>query len=180
MGKSFRQQYDEIICPALIKKGGYVNRFSVPKLEKIVLNMGLGKRLLEKGALEAATEGLADIAGQRPCITYAKKSIASFKVREGMQLGLKVTLRGNRMYEFFQRLLVIAMPRIRDFRGVSSKSFDGCGNFSLGIKEHSIFPEIKYDKISDILGMDIIIVTTASTDKEGKLLLEEFGMPFQN
>lgn len=176
----FRQHYEEVVRPSLMKNNGYANIHAVPRLEKIVVNMGLGRKLQEKGVFEAAIEGLADITGQKPCVTKASNSIAGFKIREGMNLGLKVTLRGDRMYEFFQRLIVIAMPRIRDFRGVSSKSFDGRGNFAMGIKEYHVFPEIKYDKISDILGMDVIVGTTAKTNAEGLLLLKEFGVPFYN
>jgi large subunit ribosomal protein L5 len=172
--------YETKIRESLMKKMGYTNIHSVPNLEKIVINMGLGKRMQEKSILEAAVEGLADISGQKPCITKAKQSIAGFKIREGMNLGAKVTLRGNRMYEFLERLVNIAMPRIRDFRGLSSKSFDGRGNFSMGVKEYYIFPEIKYDKINDILGMDIVFVTSAKSNQDGKALLEEFGLPFYN
>ena len=177
---TLRKHYEDNIRPSLMKQAGYKNSHEVPRLQKIVLNMGLGKKMQEKGFLEAATEGLADISGQKPCVTYAKKSISTFKIREGMPLGIKVTLRGNRMYEFLQRLTIIAMPRIRDFRGAQTKSFDGNGNFSFGIKEYHIFPEIKYDKISDILGMEVIIVTTAKTDQEALLLLKEFNIPFRN
>jgi len=175
-----RSLYETKMREALMKKMGYSNIHSVPTLEKIVINMGLGRRMQEKNIFEAAVEGLADISGQKPCVTKAKQSIAGFKIREGVNLGAKVTLRSNRMYEFLERLINIAMPRIRDFRGLSSKSFDGRGNFSMGIKEYYIFPEIKYDKINDILGMDIVFVTTARTNQDGKALLEEFGLPFYN
>lgn len=172
--------YEEVVRPSLMKRGGYTNLHAVPRLKKIVLNMGLGRKLQDKSVLEAAMEGLADISGQKPCLTRAKKSIAGFKIREEMPIGLMVTLRRDRMMEFLHRLVVIAMPRIRDFRGISAKSFDGQGNISLGIKEHHIFPEIKYDKISDILGLDVSIVTTAQTDQEAKMLLEELGIPFRD
>jgi len=175
-----RSLYETKMRESLMKKMGYSNIHSVPSLEKIVINMGLGRRMQEKSIFEAAVEGLADISGQKPCVTKAKQSIAGFKIREGVNLGAKVTLRSNRMYEFLERLINIAMPRIRDFRGLSSKSFDGRGNFSMGIKEYYIFPEIKYDKINDILGMDIVFVTTAKTNQDGKALLEEFGLPFYN
>lgn len=180
MTTTFKQHYESVIRSELAVKGKYKNVHSIPRLEKIVLNMGLGRKLQEKAVLESATNALADISGQRPCVMMAKLSVAAFKIREGMPIGLKVTLRGNRMYEFLQRLIVIAMPRIRDFRGVSFKSFDGHGNFSFGIKEYHIFPEIKYDKVSDILGMDVTIVTSAETNKEGRLLLEAFGIPFKD
>ena len=175
-----RSLYENQMREALMKKMGYSNIHSVPNLTKIVINVGLGKRMQEKNIAEAAIEGLADISGQKPCITKAKQSIAGFKIREGMNLGAKVTLRSNRMYEFLERLINVAMPRIRDFRGLSSKSFDGKGNFSMGIKEYYIFPEIKYDKISDILGMDIVFVTTAKNNNDGRALFEALGFPFYN
>ena len=172
--------YADVVRPSLMKRGGYTNLYAVPRLKKIVLNMGWGRKLQDKNVLEAAMEGLADISGQKPCLTRAKKSIAGFKIREEVPIGLMVTLRRDRMMHFLHRLVVIAMPRIRDFRGISPKSFDGQGNISLGIKEHHIFPEIKYDKISDILGLDVSIVTTAQTDQEAKMLLEELGIPFRD
>jgi len=175
-----RSLYETQMTDSLMKKMGVTNIHSVPKLKKIVINMGLGKRMQEKNICDAAIEGLADISGQKPCITRAKQSIAGFKIREGMNLGAKVTLRSNRMYEFLERLINVAMPRIRDFRGLSSKSFDGKGNFSMGIKEYYIFPEIKYDKISDILGMDIVFVTTAKNNDDGRALFEALGFPFYN
>jgi large subunit ribosomal protein L5 len=175
-----RHFYETKMRETLMAKMGYRNIHSVPNLEKIIINMGLGRRMQEKNIFDAAVEGLADISGQKPCITKAKKSIAGFKIREGINLGAKVTLRSNRMYEFLERLINIAMPRIRDFRGLSGKSFDGRGNFSMGIKEYYIFPEIKYDKISDILGMDIVFVTTAKNNNDGRALLEAFGLPFYN
>lgn len=177
---SLKEQYETIVRPKMMKEVGYSNVHQVPRIEKICLNMGLGLSLQDKGVLEAASKGLGDISGQKPCLAKAKKSIAGFKLRQGMPVGLKVTIRGMRAYEFLQRLIVVAMPRIRDFRGVSPKSFDGRGNFSMGIKEHQIFPEIDYDRISDILGMNIVINTTASTDDEARMLLRELGIPFKD
>ena len=179
MKARLKEQYEKVILPALVKERAYKNVHQAPKLEKIVVNMGIG-RLRDKKIEEAAADELAAITGQKPIITKAKKSIAGFKLREGMNVGLKVTLRKIRMYEFLDRLITIAMPRILDFRGISSKSFDGNGNFSLGIKEHYIFPEINYDRVDHILGMDIVIVTDAKTDEEAKLLLQKFGIPFIN
>ncbi|BDB95994.1 50S ribosomal protein L5 [Candidatus Hydrogenosomobacter endosymbioticus] len=173
-----RQIYEESITPELIKEFGYFNIHQVPKLEKIVINMGLGRK--DKKVAEAAMEELAAISGQRPVRTVARKSIAGFKLREGMDVGVKVTLRKARMYEFLDRFVTIAMPRIRDFRGLSLKSFDGSGNLSVGIKEHYIFPEVNYDRVDHILGMDISIVTTAKTDDEGRSLLQKFGVPFRS
>jgi len=151
----------------------------VPKIEKIVINMGVGDAVQNSKALDSAVEELALISGQHPVITRAKKSIAGFRLREGMPVGVKVTLRGERMYEFLQKLIHVSLPRVRDFRGVSNKSFDGRGNYTLGIKEQLIFPEIDYDKVSRVRGMDIVIVTTAKTDEEARELLAELGMPFQ-
>lgn len=179
MKSDFRRQYNSEVKPALMTKLHCNNIHAVPSLKKVVINMGLGGRKLdEKGALDTAAEGLAAITGQKPCVTTVRKSIAGFKIREGNKIGLKVTLRGDRMFEFVQRLVMIAMPRIRDFRGLSSKSFDGRGNFSMGIREYYVFPEIKYDKITDILGMDITFVTSAKTDEQGKELLQSFNVPF--
>jgi large subunit ribosomal protein L5 len=175
-----RKFYETDVRQALMEKMGYTNIHSVPSLEKIVINMGLGRRMQEKNIFDAAVDGLGDISGQKPYVTKANKSIAGFKIREGVNLGAKVTLRSNRMYEFLERLIKIAMPRIRDFRGLSAKSFDGRGNFSMGIKEYYIFPEVKYDKISDILGMDIAFVTTAKNNDDGRALLEALGFPFYN
>jgi large subunit ribosomal protein L5 len=152
----------------------------IPKLEKIVLNMGVGEAVADSKKVKSAHDDLMAIAGQKPVITKAKKSIAGFKLREGMPVGVKVTLRGDRMYEFLDRLVTIAMPRIRDFRGVSGRSFDGRGNYALGLKEHIVFPEIEYDKVDQIWGMDIVICTTARSDAEAKALLKHFNMPFQN
>lgn len=173
-----KDHYEKIVRPELMKEQNYSNVFEVPKLEKIVINMGLGDSLQDSRKLEAAVEGLTLIAGQRTVMTKAKKSIAGFKLREGVTVGAKVTLRKDRMYEFLDRLVNIAMPRIRDFRGISPKSFDGRGNYAMGVKEHIVFPEINYDKVDQVRGMDIIFVTTANSDKEAFELLKKFGMPF--
>lgn len=173
-----KDHYEKIVRPELMKEQNYSNVFEVPKLEKIVINMGLGDSLQDSRKLEAAVEGLTLIAGQRPVMTKAKKSIAGFKLREGVTIGAKVTLRKEHMYEFLDRLVNIAMPRIRDFRGISPKSFDGRGNYAMGVKEHIVFPEINYDKVDQVRGMDIIFVTTANTDNEALELLKKFGMPF--
>jgi len=175
-----KETYRKEIVPALKKEKEYKNVMSVPKLEKIVLNMGVGRALDNKTALDTAVEEMTRIAGQKPIKTAARNSISNFKLREGNLIGCKVTLRGNQMYEFLDRLMNIALPRVRDFRGVSGKSFDGRGNYSLGIKEQIIFPEIEYDKVDRIAGMDITIVTSANTDEEAKALLKHFGMPFRN
>ena len=172
--------YQEKVIPALMKRFGYQNRMEVPRLEKIVINMGLGEAIQNIKILDSAVQELSQITGQKPIITKAKKSIAQFKLRTGMPIGCMVTLRKERMYEFFSRLVNIALPRVRDFKGVSGKSFDGRGNYSLGIREQLIFPEIHYDKIDKVKGMNIIIVTTAKTDEEGKELLKLLGMPFRN
>ncbi len=173
-----REQYQNQIVDALMKKFGYKNVMQVPKLEKIVLNMGVGEAKENAKTLEAAAKDMEIITGQKPVITKAKHSIANFKLREGMAIGCKVTLRGEKMYEFFDRLINLALPRVRDFRGINPNSFDGRGNYALGIKEQLIFPEIEYDKIDKIRGMDVIVVTTAKTDEEGRELLTQFGMPF--
>ncbi|MEG2273769.1 MAG: 50S ribosomal protein L5 [Clostridia bacterium] len=173
-----RTQYRQEIVPALIKRFGYKNVNQVPKLEKIVLNMGLGDCKDSSKSLNLAVEELKLIAGQKPVVTVSKKSVANFKVREGMNVGAKVTLRGDRMYDFLDKFLSIALPRVRDFRGVSSKSFDGRGNYALGVKEQLIFPEISYDQIEKVRGFDICIVTTAKTDEEARELLKCLGMPF--
>ena len=173
-----RENYKNNIVPGMIKKFGYSNPMEVPKLDKIVINMGVGEAKDNPKALEGALADLTQIAGQKPIITKAKKSIANFKVREGMQIGCKVTLRGEKMYDFADRLISLALPRVRDFRGVSADSFDGRGNYALGIKEQLIFPEISYDKIDKVRGMDIVFVTTAKTDEEAKELLALMGMPF--
>ena len=174
-----QQNYLENIKPALMKKFAYTTVMQVPKLEKIVLNMGVGDAIQNSKLIDAAVEDLTVITGQKPVITKARKSIANFKLREGVAIGCKVTLRGERMYEFFDKLVSVALPRVRDFRGLSKDSFDGRGNYTLGIKEQLIFPEINYDKVLKIRGMDIVIVTTANTDEEGRELLKELGMPFK-
>ena len=173
-----KQRYQDEIAPALIKEFSYTNKMQAPRLEKVVLNIGMGEALQDSKALDAAANDLATITGQKPVITRAKRSIANFKIREGNAIGLSVTVRGNRMWEFLDRLLNAVLPRIRDFRGVSPKAFDGRGNFSLGIQEQLIFPEIEYDKIDRVRGMQINIVTTAQSDEEGTRLLELLGMPF--
>lgn len=173
-----RQRYIDDIVPALMEKFGYKNINQVPRLEKIILNMGLGDVRDNPKGLEAAVNDLTTIAGQKPVVTKARKSVANFRLREGMNVGAKVTLRGKRMYEFADRLMNVALPRVRDFRGLSDKSFDGRGNFALGVKEQLIFPEIDYDKIDKIRGMDVVFVTTARTDEEAREMLSLFGMPF--
>jgi len=175
-----RRYYEEEVVPKLIETFDYKNRMQVPKLEKIVLNMGLGEATHNIKLLDSAAEELKIIAGQKPVITRAKRSIAAFKLREGMPIGCMVTLRQKRMYDFFNKLVNIALPRVRDFRGVSGKALDRRGNYTLGIKEQIIFPEIDYDKIDRIKGLNISIVTTAGTDEEGKELLKLLGMPFRN
>ena len=162
-----------------MSKFSYKSVMQVPKLDKIVINMGVGDAVSNSKALDNAVEELTMIAGQKPVITRAKKSIASFRLREGMPIGAKVTLRGEKMYEFFDKLISVSLPRVRDFHGISKKSFDGRGNYTLGVREQLIFPEIDYDKVSKVRGMDIVIVTTANTDEEGRELLTQFGMPFQ-
>lgn len=179
MASRMQVKYKEEIVSALMEHFKYKNVMQVPKLEKIVINIGLGSAKDNPKALEGALRDLEVISGQKPVITTAKKSIANFKLREGMKIGTKVTLRGEKMYDFLDRLINIALPRVRDFRGVSASSFDGRGNYALGIKEQLIFPEIVYDMIDQIRGMDIIIVTTAKTDEESKALLELLGMPFR-
>ena len=173
-----RKAYDERIVQAMTEKFGYKNRLEVPRLEKITLNMGVGEASQDKKKVQTAAEEMALIAGQKPVITIAKKSIAQFKLREGMPIGCKVTLRRERMYEFLDRLVTIAMPRIRDFRGLNPRSFDGRGNYAMGLKEQIVFPEISYDKIEKVRGMDIIVTTTANTDDEARELLRLFGFPF--
>jgi len=167
------------VVPALMERFGYKSVMQVPRLEKIVLNMGVGEAVQNPKALESAMEDLALISGQKPAVTRAKKSVAAFKIREGMAIGCKVTLRGDRMYDFLYKLINVGLPRIRDFRGVSPGSFDGRGNYSLGIREQLIFPEIRYDKVDKVRGLDVIIVTTAETDEEAMALLSELGMPFR-
>jgi large subunit ribosomal protein L5 len=174
-----KAKYDSEIVQAMTEKFGYKNRLEVPKLEKITLNMGVGEASQDKKKVQTAAEEMALIAGQKPVITIAKKSIAQFKLREGMPIGCKVTLRRERMYEFLDRLVTVAMPRIRDFRGLNAKSFDGRGNYAMGLKEQIVFPEISYDKIDKVRGMDIIVTTSANTDEEARELLRLFGFPFQ-
>jgi large subunit ribosomal protein L5 len=176
----FKEVYQEKVVPALMKRFNYKNRMEVPKLEKIVINMGLGEAIQNIKILDSAVQELSQITGQKPVITKAKKSIAQFKLRTGMPIGCMVTLRKERMYEFFNRLVNVTLPRVRDFKGLSGKSFDGRGNYALGIREQLIFPEIHYDKIDKVKGMNIVIVTTAKTDEEGKELLKLLGMPFRN
>jgi large subunit ribosomal protein L5 len=173
-----KQRYRKEIVPVLMREFGYRNVMQVPKVEKVVLNIGMGEAVQNAKSLDAAAEQLATISGQKPVITRAKRSIANFKIRKGNPIGLMVTLRGDRMWEFLDRLVNAALPRIRDFRGISPHAFDGRGNFSLGIREQLIFPEIEYDKVDRVRGLQVNIVTTAETDEEGKRLLELLGMPF--
>ncbi|WP_100065948.1 50S ribosomal protein L5 [Miniphocaeibacter massiliensis] len=173
------EKYNKEVIPALTESFGYKNVMEVPKLNKVVLNIGLGSSKDNPKAVESAVKEIKTITGQSPVVTKAKKSIANFKLREGMNVGVKVTLRGQKMYDFFDKLVSISLPRVRDFRGVSASSFDGRGNYSLGIKEQLIFPEIEYDMVDQIRGMDIVIVTTAKTDEESKRFLELMGMPFK-
>src|SRR5678816_2669037 len=173
-----KADYEDRIVPAMIEKFGYKNRLEVPHLEKIVINMGVGEATQDKKKVEAAAAEMQAIAGQRPVITKAKKSIAQFKLREGMPIGCKVTLRRERMYEFLDRLITIALPRVRDFRGLNPRSFDGRGNYAMGLKEQIIFPELNYDQIDKVRGMDIIVTTTAKTDEEARELLRLFNFPF--
>ena len=175
-----RTHYQDVVIKNLNERFNYTNAMQVPKLDKIVINMGLGDAVSDSKKADIAIDALGLIAGQKPVFTKAKKSIANFKLREGMEIGTKVTLRKSRMYEFIDRLITIALPRVRDFRGISSKSFDGNGNYAMGIKEHIVFPEINYDKVDVIRGMDIIICTTANSDEEAKVLLEGFNFPFRN
>ena len=173
-----KTHYRETVCQDLKEEFGFRNDMQIPKLEKVVLNMGVGEAVKESRKIKSAVEEMAIIAGQQPVVMRARKSVASFRVREGMTVGVKVTLRGNRMYEFLDRLVTIALPRVRDFRGLSSSSFDGRGNFNMGLKEHIVFPEVDYDKVEDIRGMDIAVCTTAKTDAEALSLLRRFNMPF--
>ena len=174
-----KEKYIKEVAPALFAKFGYTSTMQTPKLEKVVINIGVGDATQNSKLLEDSVKELTQIAGQKPVITKAKKSIATFKLREGMPIGTKVTLRGERMYEFYDKLVSVALPRVRDFRGLSKDSFDGRGNYTLGIKEQLIFPEINYDKVLKIRGMDIVIVTTAKTDQEGRELLNLLDMPFR-
>ena len=174
-----KDKFKTDITPALMSKFEYSSVMQVPKIEKIVINMGVGDAVQNSKSLDSAVEDLEIISGQKPVVTKAKKSIAGFRLREGMPIGTKVTLRGERMYDFLDKLVSIALPRVRDFRGVSKNAFDGRGNYTLGVKEQLIFPEIDYDKVSKVRGMDIVIVTTANTDEEARELLTQLGMPFQ-
>lgn len=174
-----KKHYEDVVRPAMIEKFGYKNTFEVPTLEKIVLNMGVGESVADSKKASVAAADLALIAGQKPVVTRARKAIATFKIRENMPIGAKVTLRKSRMYEFLDRLVTIALPRVRDFRGLNPKSFDGRGNFAMGVKEHIVFPEINYDKVDQIWGMDIIVCTTAKTDEEARELLKLFNFPFR-
>ena len=178
MANSFATKYNEEIVPALTKKFNYTSSMQVPKIDKIVLNMGVGDAVANAKNLDEAVEELTLISGQKPMITKAKKSIANFRLREGMSIGAKVTLRGDRMYDFLSKLINVSLPRVRDFRGVSTRSFEGRGNYTLGVKEQLIFPEIDFDKVNRTRGLDIVIVTTAQTDEEARELLTQFGMPF--
>ena len=176
---NLREMYNSEIVPAMMKKFNYKNIMQVPKIDKIVINMGVGEARDNPKALEAAVGDLQIITGQKAVTTRAKNSVANFKIREGMAIGCKTTLRGEKMYDFLERLITIALPRVRDFRGVNANSFDGRGNYALGIKEQLIFPEIEFDKVDKVRGMDVIVVTTAKTDEEARELLTLFGMPFE-
>ena len=175
----FKTMYTDKVRPALTEKFGYKNVMQVPRIEKVVINMGIGEAVNDRKKVDSALGDLALISGQKPLTTHARKSIATFKVREGMAIGGKVTLRGMRMYEFLDRLVTIALPRVKDFRGLNPKSFDGRGNYAMGVKEHIVFPEIEYDKVDEIWGMDIIVVTSARTDDEARELLTNFNFPFR-
>ncbi|GED32965.1 MULTISPECIES: 50S ribosomal protein L5 [Brevibacillus] len=179
MATRLKEKYTNEIVPGLMSKFAYTSIMQVPKVEKIIINMGVGEAVANAKSLDTAVEDLQIIAGQKPVVTRAKKSIAGFKLREGMPIGAKVTLRGERMYHFLDKLMNVSLPRVRDFRGISSKAFDGRGNYTLGLKEQLIFPEIEYDKIDKVRGMDIVIVTSAKTDEEARELLTQMGMPFR-
>jgi large subunit ribosomal protein L5 len=176
---AIREKYENVVKPELIKAFNYTSVMETPRIEKIVVNMGVGDAVFNPKVLDDAVEELTAITGQKPIITKAKKSISNFKLREGMPIGVKVTLRGERMYYFLEKLIAIALPRVRDFRGISSNAFDGRGNYTVGIREQVIFPEISLDKVKKVRGMDIVIVTTAKTDQEGRSLLSQLGMPFK-
>ncbi len=180
MKPRLKDLYENTVKASLTEEFGYKNQMQVPKLEKIVVNMGVGKAVQDNKKVQAAVQDLTLITGQKPVVTKAKRSIATFKLREGMPIGCKVTLRSDRMYEFLDRLITIALPRVRDFRGISGKSFDGRGNFAMGLKEQIVFPEIDYDKVDEIRGMDIVVCTSAKTNEEAKALLKGFDMPFSN
>jgi large subunit ribosomal protein L5 len=175
-----KDHYEKVVRAKLVEKFAYTNPMQIPRIEKIVLNMGVGEATADRKKVENAAGELARISGQKPVLTKAKKSIATFKVREGMTLGAKVTLRGDRMYEFLDRFVTIALPRVKDFRGLNPKSFDGRGNYACGLKEHLVFPEINYDDVDDVLGLDVIVVTTANTDDEARELLRAFNFPFRS
>lgn len=177
---TMRDRYEKEAVPALMKDFGYKSVMQVPRITKVVVNMGLGEALTNNKILDSAAEELGQITGQKPVLTRARKSIANFKLREGQAIGVMVTLRSARMYEFLERLIGVALPRVRDFKGVSSKAFDGAGNYTLGVREQIIFPEINYDKVEKVKGMNVTIVTTASTDEEGRALLKYMGMPFRS
>ena len=178
MATRLKEHYETVVRPALTKEFGYKNPMQLPRIDKVVINMGVGKAVQDSKKIQSAVKDLTAISGQKPVVTRAKKSIAAFKLRQGMPIGCKVTLRGDRMYEFLDRLITIALPRTRDFRGIPERSFDGRGNFAMGVKEQIIFPEINYDEVDEIRGMDIVITTTAKTDDEGRVLLKNFDMPF--
>lgn len=175
-----KQQYSDAIRGELLEKFGYKNTLAVPRLDKVVINMGVGEAVGDSKKIQSVLGDLGAIAGQKPVVTRAKKSIAGFKLREGMPIGVKVTLRHDRMYEFIDRLVTVALPRVRDFRGLNTKSFDGNGNYAMGLKEHIVFPEIDYDKVDQVWGMDIVVCTTAKTDEEARELLRAFNFPFAN
>ena len=179
MTNLLKEKYTETIVPSLIEKFNYTSVMQAPKIEKIVLNMGVGDAVANAKNLDKAVEELTLISGQRPVVTHAKKSIAGFRLREGMPIGCKVTLRGERMYDFLDKLISVSLPRVRDFRGISNRSFDGRGNYTLGIREQLIFPEIDFDDVDKVRGLDIVVVTTANTDEEAKELLTQIGMPFR-
>ena len=175
-----KAHYEKVVRDALMKKFGYTNVMMIPKLEKIVINMGVGEAVNDRKKVDVAAADLALIAGQKPVITRSRKAIATYKLREGMAIGAKVTLRGDRMYEFLDRFVTIALPRVKDFRGLNPKSFDGRGNYATGLKEHLVFPEIDYDKVDNVLGMDVIVCTSAGTDEEARELLKGFNFPFRS
>ena len=178
MATRLQEHYEKVVRPALKEEFGYQNPMQIPRIDKVVVNMGVGKAVQDSKKIQAAVKDLTAITGQKPIVTRAKKSIATFKLREGMPIGCKVTLRRHRMYEFLDRLITIALPRTRDFRGIPDRSFDGRGNFAMGVKEQIIFPEINYDEVDEIRGLGIVITTTAKTDDEGRALLKNFDMPF--
>jgi large subunit ribosomal protein L5 len=175
-----KTHYEKVVREAMAKEFGYKNQMQIPRIDKVVLNMGVGEAVNDRKKVDAAAKDLGMIAGQRPVITRARKSVATYKVRDGMAIGCKVTLRGDRMYEFVDRLVTIALPRVKDFRGLNAKSFDGRGNFALGLKEHIVFPEIDYDQVDEIWGMDVIVCTTAGNDDEARALLRNFNFPFRS